>query len=273
MTVNVAITSRAAWGADPLVTPAGTIHTPTPELWLHHSAGEQFGAAGMRMLQSFTLHRGDGYVDLEYTFVVDHQTCEVFESRGAGRDTAATYAHNSISHAVCVMGNFQNDAPSDALLNRLAEIAVMGYQHGWWAYPRYTGGHRDASGNSTACPGDHLEAQLGNINARAAHLLEPPKPPVVKVHPRFDPNYGCADYAVIGSRVFILWGDGAVHAPQGGYGGGMNNLPAAKGRQPARIVAPGTKVDGGNPPVAGESAAYTYVCVSTSGERYGFKEK
>lgn len=175
--MSIAIISRAAWGANPLITPASPIALPTPELWLHHSAGEQFGAAGMRMLQSFTLHRQDAhYVDLEYTFVVDHQSCQIFESRGPGRNTAATGGHNDVSHAICVMGNFQNDDPSDHLLDTLAELVVYGYRQGWWKYPRFTGGHRDASGNSTACPGDHLEAKLGEINARAAHLLEPHPP-------------------------------------------------------------------------------------------------
>ncbi len=276
MTVNVPITSRAAWGANPLVTPAATIHTPTPELWLHHSAGEQFGAAGMRMLQSFTLHRGDGYVDLEYTFVVDHQSLEVFESRGPGHDTAATYLHNSQSHAVCCMGNFQNDAPSPQLLDRLAQIAVMGYQHGWWAYPRYTGGHRDASGNSTACPGDHLEAQIGNINARAAHLLEPvPKPEVVKVQPQYNPPRivapwvsSLANYVDGNGGGWLAFEDGAISPVFGAPPlAGMNGKPAFAGRHTAQLVKPNTKVAGSNPPLPNEAQGLA-VIVATSGERY-----
>jgi hypothetical protein len=182
------ITSRAQWGANPQVTPAGTITVPSKELWLHHTAGEQFGSAGMRMLQSFTLHRQDAhYVDLEYTFVVDHQSCEIFESRGPGKNTAATGGHNDVSHAVCVMGNFQTDPVSSQLVETLANLVAYGYEQGWWPL-RFTGGHRDASGNSTACPGDHLEAALLKINERAAEIHA--GAPKVKVKPMYDPPIG-----------------------------------------------------------------------------------
>lgn len=176
------IVPRAQWGADPLVTPATNIPVPTAELWLHHSAGEQFGAQGMRLLQAFTLHRPDAhYSDLEYSFVVDHADCSVYESRGPGRNTAATYLHNGTSHAICVMGNFQNDPVSPQLVETLANLVAWGYEQGWWPLG-FTGGHRDASGNSTACPGNHLEAVIPEINARAAAIhagpvVNPPHPP------------------------------------------------------------------------------------------------
>lgn len=173
------IVGRATWGANPLITPAGPIAMPSRELWLHHSAGEQFGFAGMRMLQAFTLHRTDTkYIDLEYTYVLDHATCAIFCSRGPGKNTAATggrvkvlglplgKAHNDVSHAICVMGNFQTDIPSNALIEVLANLVAWGFEQGWWPLG-FTGGHRDASGNSTACPGNHLEACIPTINARA----------------------------------------------------------------------------------------------------------
>lgn len=189
------IISRAAWGANPLVTPAGTIPTPSEELWLHHSGGEQFDAAGMRMLQAFTLHRPDEhYVDLEYTFVHDHVNLHIYESRGIGRNSAATGGHNSVSHAVCVMGNFQDqiingqvvkgDVPSAELIHSLANLVAWGHEQGAWPLG-FTGGHRDASGNSTACPGNNLEVEIPTINALAQQIHTgampgpnpPPKPP------------------------------------------------------------------------------------------------
>lgn len=185
------IINRAQWGANPVLTPAGHIPTPSRELWLHHTAGEQFDEAGMRMLQSFTLHRPDEhYVDLEYTFVVDHQDCRIFESRGPGHDSAATGGHNSISHAICVMGNFEIDEPSGQLIETLANLVAWGYEQGWWPLG-FTGGHRDASGNSTACPGDHLEAKIPTINTRAVaiHQGAPPTPPAPPIPPKVKPMY------------------------------------------------------------------------------------
>jgi hypothetical protein len=183
------IVTRSQWGANPAVTPAGPISTPSPELWLHHTAGEQFGAAGMRMLQQFTLHRPDAhYVDLEYTFVVDHASLQIFESRGPGRNTAATGGHNDRSHAICVMGNFETDPVTPALINVLANLVAYGYEQRWWPLG-FTGGHRDASGNSTACPGDHLEAVIPIINATAAHIHAggTPMPPTPVAHARYNP--------------------------------------------------------------------------------------
>lgn len=193
------IITRPAWGANPLITPAGAISLPSEELWLHHTAGEQFDAAGMRMLQAFTLHRTDEhYVDLEYSFVLDHLDCSIFESRGVGRNTAATGGrvrilglpigpnHNTISHAICVMGDFTVDEPSDQLLETLANLVAYGFEQGWWPLG-FTGGHRDASGNSTACPGNKLEARIPQINARAVAIHQgtpgPTPPPVSKEEP------------------------------------------------------------------------------------------
>lgn len=185
------IIARAAWGANPLVTPADSIAFPTDELWLHHTASEEFGAPGMRMLQAFTIHRTDvHYLDLEYNFVLDDNNLQLFESRGVGKNSAATggyvwrvglkprVAHNSISHAICVMGNFQTQSISDAAIEVLANLVAWGYEQGWWKTCGFTGGHRDASGNATACPGDHLEAQIARINARALeiHLAPAPMP-------------------------------------------------------------------------------------------------
>jgi hypothetical protein len=178
--VAPAIITRAQWGANPLVTPAARIATPSQELWIHHSGGEQFDAAGLRLLQAFALHRTDAsYIDLEYTLLVDHVDCTIYESRGIGHDSAATYDHNTISHAICVMGNFQVDQPSDLLIRTLANLAAWGYEHGWWSICGFTGGHRDASGNSTACPGNNLEAAIPRINAlaQAIHNGTGPTPP------------------------------------------------------------------------------------------------
>lgn len=243
MTAHVpTIVSRAQWLANPVSTPAGTIPVPSKELWLHHSAGEQFGPAGMRMLQAFTLHRQDAhYVDLEYTFVVDHQSCEIFESRGPGRNTAATGGHNDVSHAVCVMGNFQTDPVSPALVETLANLVAYGYEQGWWPLG-FTGGHRDASGNSTACPGDHLEAVIPQINARAAaiHAGPKPAPPTVKVRPMFDPPLVMEPWAAAwkddGGRVIAAVSkDGDVYAFGCAFRPWVNKNVDFAGKQAAQI--------------------------------------
>lgn len=273
------IISRAQWGANPLVTPAGSIPMPSKELWLHHSAGEQFGDAGMRMLQSFTLHRPDAsYVDLEYTFCVDHVNCNVYESRGPGKNSAATGGHNSISHAICVMGNFQTDEPSDALVHALANLVAWGFEHGWWPLG-FTGGHRDASGNSTACPGEHLEAKLPAINALAVSIHNgsvtrpAPKPPVWKVTPMYNPPIdvlgGIAASLSLDGGTLLIGPLGHLYALDGArnLGGPIdakgNVKPYFAGKQVAKLERANTQET---------AAGKVYTVIAVDASRYSYPE-
>lgn len=165
---------RAEWGANPLHTPAASIAVPTPELWLHHTGSSGLhGASGMRSLQSGAI--GGGYVDIEYTYVIDTDGV-VYVARGPAHDTAATGGsmggtpNNKRSHALCAMGNFDpatgNQQPTDALLDALAECVAELHAGGFTQSPRITGPHRDAPGNATACCGANLIARIDDINAR-----------------------------------------------------------------------------------------------------------
>jgi hypothetical protein len=128
----------------------------------------------MQSLQQGALN--GGYVDLEYTFVVDNPTPVIYESRGPGRDTAATAQHNGMSQAICVMGNFEaGDIPSEELIDQLANLVRWGFEQGWWP-SQITGPHKYASGNSTACCGNLLIAKIPVINERAASGTSPVTP-------------------------------------------------------------------------------------------------
>jgi N-acetylmuramoyl-L-alanine amidase len=169
-----AIIPRGAWGANPLHTPASSISTPSRELWLHHTASTGLhGASGMRSLQAGAI--SGGYVDLEYSFVIDNPDGAIYESRGPGRNPAATSGHND-DHAICCMGNFEVQQPSDALLDAIAQLTAWGASQGWWP-DQITGPHRDAPGNATACCGIALIDQIGEINRRARAGGSAPKPP------------------------------------------------------------------------------------------------
>jgi hypothetical protein len=272
------IIPRAAWGANPLVTPAGSILTPTEELWLHHTGGEQFDEAGMRMLQQYAMHHG--YVDLEYTFVLDHVDCKVFKSRGVGKNSAATGGHNTVSHAVCVMGYFQDvvvngvvvrtgDVPSDKLIATLANLVAWGFEHGWWKHCAFTGGHRDASGNSTACPGNKLEAVIPKINALALQIHGATTGG--NVIPKLPHGWGggVVDGLVIpGVGAWLLGDDGGIWTLSGHFYGAAAGQAYFAGRHGARLVVPGTVVPGAAPPQGGPSPTRIYEIIATSGERY-----
>ncbi len=162
----VEIISRQQWGAR-APRRRSSIPIPSAELWLHHTAGNHLGASGMRSIQNFHMDVR-GWSDIAYSYVIDRDTLDVYQARGAGVLGGHTFGRNSISHAICVMGNFDVTPVSDGLINRVAEMVRHGHEQGWWP-SMLTGGHRDV--RATSCPGDNLYRQIDLINRRA---VEPP---------------------------------------------------------------------------------------------------
>ena len=158
----VDIISRQDWGARP-PRRRSSIPVPTAELWLHHTAGNHSGVAGLRSIQNFHMDIR-GWSDIAYSYIIDRQSLEVFEGRGAGILGGHTFGRNSISHAICVMGNFDLSPVSGELVGRVAELVAHGHQQGWWP-SMLTGGHRDV--RATSCPGENLYARIDEINRRA----------------------------------------------------------------------------------------------------------
>lgn len=165
------IITRSEWGARP---PSGRfqIAMPTPRLWIHHTAGSERGAEGMRSIQRFHMDTR-GWRDIAYSFVIDNVNGAIYEGRGAGIAGGHTEGDNSRSHAICVMGNFENAVPSGAALSSIVVLARHGRNRGWWVPT--LGGHRDAPGASTACPGRNLYRQLPALRLRVADSPQPPK--------------------------------------------------------------------------------------------------
>jgi N-acetylmuramoyl-L-alanine amidase len=157
----IVIVSRADWGARSPKS-RSEISLPTARLWIHHTAGSERGAAGMRSIQN--THMDDPkfkFADIGYSFVVDNADGTIFEGRGAGIQGAHTEGDNSTSHAICVMGNFMNIQPSTKAIDSVVALAKHGREQGWWT-PTCRG-HRQAPGAATECPGDNLFAKLDEI--------------------------------------------------------------------------------------------------------------
>lgn len=159
------IITRAEWGARPPKSTPVKIHTPTPELWLHHTASSgSGGAARVKQIQDFHMDVRR-WNDIAYSFLVD-LSGDVYEGRGAGIRGGHTRNHNSISHAICVLGHYDMYNPTDAALTAVADLVRHGASEGWWPN-QLTGGHRDASGASTSCPGKNLHKKIPGINKAA----------------------------------------------------------------------------------------------------------
>lgn len=159
---DITIIPRAGWGARQPSSSVPLIHVPTPELWLHHTGGSERGPKGMRAIQNYHMDKKH-WRDIAYSFVIDDADGRIYEGRGFGREGAHTEDHNSISHAICVMGNFEVDHPQDHTLQATADLIRYGREHGQWN--ELTGGHRDTGDSQTACPGKYLEVHIPLIIA------------------------------------------------------------------------------------------------------------
>jgi len=166
------IVFREEWGAAPPKNTPIPVATPTPELWLHHSASPGSDEATVKAIQTF--HQalpptGRGWNDIAYSFLIDNDVpdIDIFEGRGGGIRPAATAGHNLVSHAICLIGNYDVASPSGEALDRIAHLVAYGYDHGWWMLG-FTGGHRDVG--ATKCPGDNLYPLIGAINIAAIDI-------------------------------------------------------------------------------------------------------
>lgn len=169
------IITRRQWGA---LHAAGFGPAPIParEVWLHHSATSSAGVTSsqaldtlsVRLLETIGQQRFGG--GISYTFAVT-QSGRVLEGTGPARLGSHTKGHNTIGRAIVLVGNYDVAQPSAAQLHAVAELLVFGHAQGWWTRPALDGGHRDASGASTECPGRYAEAHVLDINRDAAGQL------------------------------------------------------------------------------------------------------
>lgn len=164
------IISRAQWGAR-YAAGFGPAPLPARELWLHHTATAtpptsallEEDAGDVRQIERIGQQRFGG--GISYTFVVA-PSGRVFEGTGADRQGAHTKGRNSFSRAIVLLGNYDIAPPSQPMLAAVADLVAHGHASGWWP-DRLTGGHRDAPGASTDCPGRYAYSAIAGINAAA----------------------------------------------------------------------------------------------------------
>jgi len=170
----VDIIARDEWGADH-GDGFGWAPTPAEGVWLHHTVTVapdleppfDDDAAAVRTLEHIGESRFGG--GISYTFVVTPVGL-AFEGHSVDRRGAHTKGFNTSHRAIAWVGNYHANRPSDAMVEATAQLLVHGKREGWWKYARLTGGHRDAPGAATTCPGDHADAEIATVNRRAAEL-------------------------------------------------------------------------------------------------------
>lgn len=165
------ITPIDVWGG----TPNGWsgMRLPAQALWVHHSVtnASDDAFADFRTLNRIGLSNGHG--GISYSFVI-HPNGTIGEGQGTrrGAHTAGNgcggspWGWNICSFGVCFVGNYMQDELTPTAIDafRWLRDHLIGQellQPG--DYP--TGGHRDAPGNSTACPGNNIEGALDVLRA------------------------------------------------------------------------------------------------------------
>lgn len=176
------------WGGTPNGwTPRMTI--PAADLWVHHSVTVRTGnpVADFRTLNQIGLSRGHG--GISYSYAIEGDTIGEGQGTGRGAHTAgdgcnhSPWGWNPCSYGVVFVGNFDNDTLTDADINSFrwlrdeylipCGLLVPG------VYP--TGGHRDAPGNQTGCPGTNVENMLDVLRQPYVPPSTPKGPPLMTV--------------------------------------------------------------------------------------------
>ena len=195
------IIPRSAWGAGAVPPRAAPDYGVVQMAFVHHTvtANDYTPDQSASMVLAIAKYHRDtnGWNDIGYNFLVD-QYGRVFEGRAGGVEQPVVGAHaqgyNSQSTGVAVLGTFSDapiPEPAMAAITQLLgwKLTVHGvpceggltiisgggslnrYSSGTPVAMQRISGHRD--GDSTACPGDALYAQLPELRRRAAALAGP----------------------------------------------------------------------------------------------------
>jgi N-acetylmuramoyl-L-alanine amidase-like protein len=114
----------------------------------------------------------------------------IFEGVSVDRVGAAIADYNTPTANIVWIGNYDIGRPPLPMLQATDWLLHHGVERGWWRNALVDGGHQDAPGAQTACPGRYAESVLGGLNRGGYHadapvLVENPiKPPSSSSVPR-----------------------------------------------------------------------------------------
>lgn len=125
----------------------------------------------------------------------------VFEGVSVDRVGAAISNYNTPTANIVWVGNYDTANPPRPMLEATDWLLHHGVDRGWWRKPVVAGGHQDAPGAQTACPGRYAEALLGDLNRGKYHAdgpvlvdnpVTPPSSPSVPAKLTVDGRWGSA---------------------------------------------------------------------------------
>jgi hypothetical protein len=180
------IISRADWGALPPDRDIADLAYPTSRVFLHHEGGVVWLSSDIeterrKMLALQRQARAQGYADIPYS-IVGFPSGRAWEGRdldfvagGHLDQPAATLGWNNRSLAYMWVGNYELQTPTRLQVRKTVAVLNLARLLGRLTADFALAGHRDAEGNSTACPGRHAYAALHDL--RALLTITPPPAP------------------------------------------------------------------------------------------------
>lgn len=185
--MTVPIATRASWGArraDGEVTLSGMAaevfahHTVTAQLPENATAEQE--RAQMRVLEDIGHSRftrpGVPNAGISYNVLI-FPSGRAYQGVSWQRRGTHTDARNSTVRSICFVGNYDVHQPTPAQLATAAAIFAEG-RGKWWVASAPLRGHRDIK--STACPGRHVYARLGQIRAGEVPVPQEEDMPLTK---------------------------------------------------------------------------------------------
>ncbi|MGC4105958.1 MAG: SH3 domain-containing protein [Thermomicrobiales bacterium] len=178
--------TREAWGADESYRFNGNVIW-TPEyqevrhVIIHHTETptEQDPLVAIRSIYYYHAVE-QGWGDIGYNYLVDRNGT-IYEGRYGGQDVVGghSYEYAYGSSGICIIGDYQEHAESDAARAGLVQIAAWAARHldplgseDFHEVPELPTicAHRDV--NATACPGDALYSDVPYIRSLVAQTLQ-----------------------------------------------------------------------------------------------------
>ena len=141
------------------------IAQPVPRLYVHHSVTQRTGNPVADFRQINWIGLGNGHGGISYSYVIEGDVIGEGQGLRKGAHTAVPgYDENPYSLGVCFVGNFNNDRLTDADVNSFRWLRDV-HLAGKLVANIPTDGHRNAPGQSTACPGNDTMLRLDDLRA------------------------------------------------------------------------------------------------------------
>lgn len=174
---------RDTWGAPRPCSSPG--YAAVTHLVVHHSAGVNTSSNWAQVVLSiWDFHVNTRlYCDVAYNYLIDPNGV-LYEGRSGGNNVIGAHfcSTNTGTMGVCLLGNFQDVEPTDAMLNTLASILawkscnsnidpLTKSIHARSALDlNHVCGHRD--GCATECPGTNVYNKLASVRAKIASNIQ-----------------------------------------------------------------------------------------------------